>query len=88
MEVTATNKARRRKGMATSTCVRCGSSYFEVTENEPRGSAFKLLFVQCSSCGGVITAIEMHNLTALLGKQNQALVSIGRALNVHIDLPM
>jgi hypothetical protein len=50
--------------MAISTCTKCGGHLFEIRENEPRGSRFKLMFVQCSSCGGVVGVIDYYNIGA------------------------
>lgn len=50
--------------MAWSTCVKCGGTSFEIVETEPSGSNYKLLFVQCSSCGGVIGVLDWYNIGA------------------------
>ena len=52
--------------MALSTCIKCGGSSFEMKEATPRGSAFVLMFVQCSSCGGVIGVIDCDNIGQLI----------------------
>ena len=52
--------------MAVSTCIKCEGTEFEVAESQPKNSRFKLLFVQCSSCGGVVGALEHTNVSALL----------------------
>ncbi len=54
--------------MAQSTCVKCGNHRFETAETEPKGSAFKLVFVQCSSCGGVVGVTEYYNTGSMLEK--------------------
>jgi len=54
--------------MAMSTCIKCGSSSFEMKENEPRHSAWKYMFIQCSSCGGVVGVVEYLNLGSVLQK--------------------
>jgi predicted nucleic-acid-binding Zn-ribbon protein len=48
----------------TSTCVKCGNTSFEVKEVSPNGSNFKLIFVQCASCGGVVGVTEYFNIGA------------------------
>jgi hypothetical protein len=48
--------------MAYSKCPKCDDSSFEVKENSPRHSNFKLLFVQCSSCGSVIGTMDYYNI--------------------------
>lgn len=44
-----------------SKCAKCGSTSFEMKENSPIGSRFKLFFVQCYSCGAPIGAMEYFN---------------------------
>jgi predicted nucleic-acid-binding Zn-ribbon protein len=48
----------------SSTCVKCGSTSFETKEASPNGSNFKLIFVQCASCGGVVGVTEYFNIGA------------------------
>lgn len=56
--------------MAYSTCPKCSSTYFEVRESEPRNSTYKLVFVQCSSCGAVVGTMPYYD-AGILAKQNQ-----------------
>lgn len=72
--------------MATSTCVKCGSSRFELQPAEPANSRFKLYFVQCSSCGGVVGVQEFNNATAMLDKQNAAIKKIAQKVGAYVDL--
>jgi len=72
--------------MASSTCPKCGNHLFEIKEAEPYNSAFILMFVQCSSCGAVVGAVDYHNIGAMLEKQNEAIKRIARAVNVSVDL--
>jgi hypothetical protein len=59
--------------MALSTCVKCGNTLFEVVEKEPAQSNFKLMFVQCNSCGGVVGVVEFYNVGGLITKLAEAL---------------
>jgi hypothetical protein len=69
------------------TCVRCNNTYFELIEAAPiRNAAYRLYFVQCTACGGVVGIQEFNNITAMLDKQNAALKKIAAVLNVHVDL--
>jgi hypothetical protein len=52
--------------MATSTCIKCGGTTFESREATPRSSPFKLAFVQCASCGGVVGVMDFHNIGEML----------------------
>jgi len=45
-----------------SKCPKCDNGSFEVVENEPRLSNFKLLFVQCDKCGAVAGVLDYHNI--------------------------
>lgn len=59
--------------MAQSSCPKCGGHSFELKENAPMGSNFKVNFIQCAAltCGTVLGVMEYHNTAALLQKQNQ-----------------
>lgn len=46
--------------MAQSRC-QCGSATFEVVINSPRGSNFKLAFIQCAACGIVVGVQDYYN---------------------------
>lgn len=48
--------------MAYSKCPKCDHTHFEVKENSPTHSNFKLLFVQCSSCGTVVGTMDYYNI--------------------------
>jgi len=64
--------------MATSTCVKCGSGTFETVEHTPKKSAFKLIFIQCSSCGGVVGVIDFYNI-------GDRLTELGKKLGVTLS---
>lgn len=48
--------------MAHSTCPKCDSTQFEMKENTPRNSNFKLMFIQCSGCGCVVGVMDYYNI--------------------------
>lgn len=52
--------------MAHSSCPKCGNHGFETVITTPSGSNFKLLFIQCSSCGCVIGVLDYYNIGRLL----------------------
>jgi hypothetical protein len=52
--------------MALSTCIKCGANNFEATVKEPRGSNFKVQFIQCGACGGVVGVMDYYNIGSLL----------------------
>lgn len=59
--------------MAISTCVKCDGHSFQVVEKDLIGAQYKLMFVQCSSCGGVVGVTEYYNTGALIHKLAKAL---------------
>lgn len=54
--------------MATSKCVKCDSTRFEIKQANISGSNFILYFIQCASCGGVVGVVEAENIGAKLTK--------------------
>lgn len=59
-----------------STCVKCGGHLFQLVEQEPSGSAHKLQFVQCSSCGVPVGAMEYYNSGAKLEKLERKIANL------------
>ena len=47
--------------MAVSQCVKCGNGVFELVAKIPMGSSRKVMFIQCSACGGVVGVQEDPN---------------------------
>jgi predicted nucleic-acid-binding Zn-ribbon protein len=72
--------------MASSTCVKCGSTSFEIKLNTPHGSNFKIYFVQCSSCGGVVGVTDFYNIGAEIRMQNTAIKAIANQVGAHVRL--
>jgi len=56
--------------MAQSHCIKCGSYKFEIADSHLKHKETKLVFVQCSSCGGVVGVFEMRDAEKFL--ENQA----------------
>lgn len=54
--------------MAYSKCPNCDNRSFEVTENSPSKSQFKLMFVQCSKCGCVVGTMDYFNIGARISE--------------------
>jgi hypothetical protein len=44
--------------MAASQCLKCGNHFFESVVKIPIGSPRRVMFVQCSVCGGVVGVQE------------------------------
>ncbi len=72
--------------MATSKCGACNSTTFEIKENSPKGSNFKLYVFQCASWGAVVGGFEYQSNNVLLDKLSDAVRKIGRQLNVSTGL--
>ncbi len=55
--------------MATSKCIKCDSTRFElVVKDGISGSKYKFCFIQCASCGGVVGVTEYFNIGVGLDK--------------------
>lgn len=52
--------------MPVPTCSKCGNSDFEVLEYKPLNLDYKLVFVQCRSCGAAVGAIDLYNVASML----------------------
>jgi excinuclease UvrABC ATPase subunit len=70
--------------MAMSTCVKCGGHSFEMKAAEPRDSAYKQMFVQCTSCGGVI-GVGSYFDSGVLAKDNQTEIAELKKSLVRIE---
>jgi ribosomal protein S27E len=53
--------------------MKCGGRSFEVKDAEPQGSKHKFLFVQCTSCGGVVGVINHSHLPTMLRRIGEKL---------------
>ncbi|RYD83029.1 MAG: hypothetical protein EOP53_02005 [Sphingobacteriales bacterium] len=67
--------------MSYSKCPKCEGSSFEIKENSPRHSNFKLLFVQCSSCGTVVGTMDYYNIGARLSEIEKKIDNINYSSN-------
>lgn len=52
--------------MAISKCPKCGHTFFELKEANISGSAYRMYFVQCSSCGAVVGVVPFTNTEYLI----------------------
>ena len=52
--------------MAMSKCSKCDCTRFELKEANISGSAYRMYFVQCSSCGAVVGVIPSTNTEFLI----------------------
>lgn len=65
--------------MAYSKCSKCDSTQFEVKENSPAHSNFKFFFVQCSSCGTVVSAMDYSNIGAKLNEIEKKIDNLSKS---------
>ena len=72
--------------MAMSTCVRCGKHGFEMKEAEPSNSRFKVMYIQCTSCGGVAGVTEYLNSGFELTQIKEALKQIASQVGAYVKL--
>ena len=72
--------------MAASTCVNCGSTSFELKETVLTGSPWKLYFVQCSQCGGVVTVLDDQAIGGMFQQRNEALRRIPVTQGITVPL--
>lgn len=54
--------------MAISKCPKCDNYQFEMVENTPKKSNFKIMLIQCSSCGCVVGTAPYYNTANLIHK--------------------
>lgn len=55
--------------MAMSSCPKCDGKMFEIQEKDNvRNAAYKIMFIQCVSCGAVVGTTDYFNVPVLLEK--------------------
>jgi hypothetical protein len=54
--------------MSSSKCPHCQKTIFEIEEETPAGSSYKLLFVRCKDCKTVVGVLDALNIGATLKK--------------------
>lgn len=59
-----------------STCAKCGGHIFEVVEQSPMKSNFKIMFVQCASCGTSIGTMDYFDVNSHIDKLEGKIVGI------------
>lgn len=62
--------------IARTQCGNCGHHSFQMSEVSPSGGNFKYFFIQCSSCGVPVTAVEFSYVSALIEGLERRLSSI------------
>ena len=64
-----------------SKCGSCGGARFELKENSPSKSNFKINFVQCVSCGVPVGVIDYYDVHSKLNEIAQKIEDIEQKLN-------
>ena len=62
--------------MAQSKCPKCDATSFEIMENSPKNSNFKIIFIQCSNCGCVVGTMDYFNLGAKINELEQKVTAL------------
>jgi hypothetical protein len=57
-----------RNNYSNSKCPKCEKTFFEVVEDTPLNSNWKMFYVRCNSCKTVIGITEYFNLGSLIKK--------------------
>jgi len=60
---------------SNSKCPKCSNSTFEIAEDVPTGSKFKLYFIRCESCKTIVGTVPFYNTGAILD-------ALARELNI------
>jgi len=63
-----------------ATCSHCDNQLFQVEEQTPEGSGYKLLFVQCASCGTPVGVLDYFNIGAMMEEQDVVMADLGNRL--------
>lgn len=64
-----------------SVCSKCSGTTFEIKENSPSGGNYKVVFVQCSSCGVPVGVTGYFDAGVLLKKQEKVLAALEQRLS-------
>lgn len=72
--------------MAISKC-NCGNTTFEMVENTPIGSSYRVNFIQCSKCGNVVGVMDYFNIGTKANNIETALNGLNSDIrNIHNDI--
>ncbi len=70
-----------------STCSNCKSHLFGLEEQSPRGSKFKVYFVQCTSCGVPVGTMDyLHTGSLVDGLEKKVSRLEGELANIQHSL--
>lgn len=64
-----------------SKCGGCGGGSFKMVEQEPSGAAYKIMFVQCSTCNVPVGVTDYFNAGVLLQTQKQEIAALKKQIS-------
>lgn len=67
--------------MAISKCPHCKGTAFELKENSPRDSRFRIYFIQCSGCGAPFATMDYFNTGTLMEKQEKKIAELSEKMD-------
>lgn len=70
--------------MKHSICVKCGGDRFEVRDSQLKQKGSRVVFVQCSDCGGVVGAFELRKGGKLTMKDLENSVAVTESSNIEL----
>lgn len=72
--------------MGMSKCMKCSNTSFEMKPARIKGIPYSTYFIQCSSCGSVVSLIPGYDIPALIFEQNKALKRIAAEVGASVTL--
>lgn len=64
-------------------CPKCENSLFELAEDAPANSAWKLQYIRCSTCNTFLAALPYNNTNILIEKLQEDIDKIKKTLNIY-----
>jgi len=64
-----------------SKCIKCGGMSFEIQEQSPGQSRYKMYFVQCVSCGAPIGVTDFYNTSDRIGVLEDKINKLSREMS-------
>lgn len=68
---------------SNSKCPKCENNTFELTEDSPKNSKYKMQFLRCCSCKTIITTLPFYDTTSILESIEKDLEKIKSKLGIY-----
>jgi DNA polymerase III alpha subunit (gram-positive type) len=65
-------------------CPKCEKSSFELVEDYPTGSAWKMMYIRCSTCKTFLQALYMDNVTIQVANLQNDIKIIKEKLGIYL----